>query len=119
MSKPELSLLPIDPLTEVQTVQVNVGQGTIWCTPNAGALRTPPRSVVYWKCSHPFTVSFRQLGGSHAPLPTLASTGPADDVQSIQLRPSPVAAAAQAPYYEYTVTVGNLVVDPIIIVDKN
>lgn len=119
MSKPELSLVVINPLTEVQTVQVNVGQGTIWCTPNAGALRVPPRSVVYWKCNHPFTVGFQQLGGSHAPLPTLASSGPADDVQSVQLRPSPVADAAQAPYYEYTVTVGNLVVDPIIIVDKH
>lgn len=119
MSKPELSLVVINPLTEVQTVQVNVGQGTIWCTPNAGALRVPPRSVVYWKCNHPFTIGFQQLGGSHAPLPTLASSGPADDVQSVQLRPSPVADAAQAPYYEYTVTVGNLVVDPIIIVDKH
>jgi len=119
MSKSELSLVVIDPLTEVQTVQINVGQGTIWCTPNAGALRVPPRSVVYWKCNHPFTIGFQQLGGTHAPLATLASSGPADDVQSVQLRPSPVADAAQAPYYEYTVTVGNLVVDPIIIVDKH
>jgi hypothetical protein len=119
MTKPELSLVVIDPLTEVQTVQINVGQGTIWCTPNAGALRVPPRSVVYWKCSHPFTIGFQQLGGTSAPLPTLPSSGPANDVQSVQLRPSPVAETAQAPYYEYTVTVGDLVVDPIIIVDKH
>jgi len=118
MSKPELSLISI-PLTEVQTVQINVGQGTIWCTPNGGALRVPPRSVVYWKCNHPFTISFQQLGGADTPLPTLPSSGPANDVQSVQLRPSPVTGDDQAPYYEYTVTVGNLVVDPIIIVDKH
>jgi hypothetical protein len=119
MSISELALVVIDPLTEVQTVQINVGKGTIWCTPNGGALRMPPRSVVYWKCDHPFTISFQQLGGAYTPLPTLSSGPPGGGAQSVQLRPSPVLGADQAPYYEYTVTVGNLVVDPIIIVDKH
>jgi hypothetical protein len=118
MPKNPLSLVIINPLTEVQVVQVNVGSGTIWCTPNSGALRVPQRSLVTWTCNHPFTVSFQQLGGTPAPLATLESQGAADSNQTVQLKPSPVAAADQAPYYEYTVRVGQLVVDPIIIVDK-
>ncbi len=119
MSKNPLSLVVINPLTEVQVVQINVGQGTLWCTPNAGALRVPPRSLITWTCNHPFSITFQQLGGAHAPLPTLESQGAADSNQTVQLKPSPVAEADQAPYYEYTVRVGNLVVDPIIIVDKH
>ena len=102
----------------MQLVQINVGQGTLWCTPNAGALRVPPRSLVTWTCNHPFSITFQQIGGVHAPLATLESQGAADSNQTVQLKPSPVAQADQAPYYEYTVRVGNLVVDPIIIVDK-
>ena len=119
MSKNPLSLVVINPLTEVQVVQINVGQGTLWCTPNAGALRVPPRSLVTWTCNHPFSITVQQLGGAHAPLPTLESQGAADSNQTVQLKPSPVADADQPPYYEYTVRVGNLVVDPIIIVDKH
>jgi hypothetical protein len=118
MSKTQHSLIVIDPLTEVQKVQVNVGPGTIWCTPNGGALRVAPRTLVSWSCNHPFSISFQQLGGVNAPLPTLESQGPSDSNQSVQLKPPPVPEAVQAPYYEYTVRVGGLVIDPIIIVDK-
>ena len=119
MSNTEHALIVIDPKLEVQRVIINVAQGTIWCTPNGGALRAPQNTLVRWECPYPFTISFTQLGGSDAPWGELSSHPEAGDIQAIEVKPRQVPPGAQPPFYEYTVRVGRLTLDPIIIVDKN
>ncbi len=115
----EHALIVISPVLEVQTVVVHVDQGTLWCTPNGGALRVPPRSLVRWQCDYPFSISFRQLGGAHAPWPPLQSHPEAGGIEAIEVKPPPpLPKDAPEPFYEYSVRVGNLTLDPIIIVDK-
>ncbi|HUA90113.1 MAG TPA: hypothetical protein VL994_11800 [Steroidobacteraceae bacterium] len=112
------ALIVINPKTESQTVVIHVDQGTLWCTPNGGAVRAAQGSLVRWECTVPFTLSFQQLGGSHQPWRPIPSHPEAGDIQAVELKPR-IPDGGQAPYYEYTVTVGSLTLDPIIIVDKS
>ncbi len=118
MANTENALIAIDPATEIQNITINRGPGTLWATPNAGALRATQKTLVQWQCLYPFTVTFQQLGGASTPWGPLAST-PVGREQVLQAKvPAVSEAAGQAPFYKYTVQVGELVLDPIIIVDK-
>lgn len=118
MANTEHALIAIDPASEIQNITINLENGTLWATPNGGALRATQKTLVHWQCVYPFTVTFQQLGGAATPWGPLAST-PVGREQVVQAKvPSVPVAAAQAPFYKYTVQVGSLVLDPIIIVDK-
>jgi hypothetical protein len=108
---------PIRFADNVQTVLIQSAQGTIWAQPNGGALHTWPGTVVRWICAEPFSVSFRQQGGPPQPLSSLVSAKAANGMQQCEIEPKSFSGDF-GPYYEYTITVGELTLDPIVIVDK-
>jgi hypothetical protein len=108
---------PIHFADNVQTVLIQSGDGTLWVQPNGGALHTWPGTVVRWICKEPFSISFKQQGGPPQLLDDLEGTPGDDNTFRCELRPKPYYGDF-GPYYEYTVTVGELTLDPIIIVDK-
>jgi hypothetical protein len=96
-----------------------VESGTIWCTPNGGALRANENTKVHWESDerHPFTLTFEQLGGFEVAWGPLKSAlvGHKQVVNAVTPR---APEGEQPPFYEYTVRVGKLILDPIIIIDK-
>jgi hypothetical protein len=116
MADKELARISIDPKSELQSIVIHVDQGTIWATPNGGALRVTQNTRVHWECAYPFTLTFKQTGGTATPW------GPLDSktqgrLQVIETRAPAVPESAQAPFYEYTARIGSLSLDPILIVD--
>jgi hypothetical protein len=110
------SFVFIDPrLLHVQTVKIHSDQGTIWATPNGGALRVEKDKLVRWEATQPFTVSFVQLGGSSEPIAPLPSKFD-DRVFFVEHQ---MRSGEAAPFYEYTVKMNDLTLDPIVIVDKH
>ena len=109
---------PIHFADNVQTLFVQSGDGTLWVQPNGGALTTWPDTVVRWVCKEPFSISFKQQGGPPQPLPNLEGSKVGENLFQCELRPAGTFTGGFGPYYEYTVTVGELTLDPIIIVDK-
>jgi hypothetical protein len=109
---------PIHFVDGIQTLFVHSGDGTLWVQPNGGALTTWPGTVVRWVCKEPFSISFKQQGGPPQPLPNLEGEQGNDNMFRCELRPAGTFTGGFGPYYEYTVTVGELTLDPIIIVDK-
>jgi hypothetical protein len=102
-------------------VTIEVGQGTIWALPNCGSARIPENVELVFRCHERFKVSFAQLGG----LPVLPWTkfeyrdGCGEYEFECHTRPPEVPSGTTTlPYYKYTVAVGDLTLDPIIIVDK-
>jgi hypothetical protein len=104
-----------------QIVNIQLGEGTIWATPNNGSLRirANPDANLLFVCREKFDLSFTQIGGS-TPLPW-----PALEVKEVspyrfecRTRPRTIPPDAEAPFYKYTVNAGGLTLDPIVIVDK-
>jgi hypothetical protein len=111
-------LKPRDLKADPPTIKIHVQEGTIYCTPNGGALRAGANTKLSWECDdHAFTLTFDQLGGAEAKWGPLHSAlvGKKQVINTVSPR---VTAGEEPPFYEYTVRVGNLVLDPIIIVDK-
>ena len=112
------SFVFIDPvLVRGQTVTLHAREGTIWATPNGGALRVKHDQHVRWECDQPFSLSFVQLGGSKLPLAPLA--GRQDPASGLWQAGVTLHSGEAAPFYEYTISVGELTLDPIVIVDKH
>lgn len=112
------SFVFIDPkLLDCQTVQIHAAEGTIWATPNGGALRVEYDHSVRWESDQPFSLSFVQLGGTAQPLGPLAARW--DEHKRSYYAVALMKAGKTAPFYEYTVKVGDLTLDPIVIVDKH
>ena len=109
---------PIHYVDGVQTLFIQSGDGTLWVQPNGGALTTWPDTVVRWLCKEKFTISFKQRGGPPQPLEPLVGKEVGENLFQAELRPTDEFTGDFGPYYEYTVTVGQLRLDPIIIVDK-
>jgi hypothetical protein len=107
---------PIRFADNVQTVLIQSAQGTIWAQPNGGALHTWPGTVVRWICAEPFSISFKQRGGPPQALPDPTVTK-AGSMYQCEIEPKSFAGGF-GPYYEYTITIGELRLDPIVIVDK-
>jgi hypothetical protein len=104
----------------VVPVQIQFTDGTIFATPNGGAVRAKGKTPVRWECNRPFSITFAQLGGQSAPIPGIESglnRGP-DGRFTAQVTLPDLAEGAPQPYYEYTITVDDLRLDPIVIVDK-
>ncbi len=102
-------------------VTIEVGQGTIWALPNCGSARIPENVELVFRCRERFKVSFAQLGG----LPVLPWTkfeyrdGCGEyEFECRTRRAGGSQRHHPLPYYKYTVAVGDLTLDPIIIVDK-
>jgi hypothetical protein len=109
---------PIHFVKGVQTLFIQSGDGTLWVQPNGGAVNTWPGTVVRWECKEYFSISFKQLGGPPQLLDKLEGTKKDGETMfQCQLEPKSYNGGF-GPYYEYTVTVGQLTLDPIIIVDK-
>lgn len=104
-------------LLEIQTVQIHAAEGTIWATPNGGALRTELDRSVRWESDQPFTLSFVQLGGTPQPLGPLSAHW--DERERAYCVVALMKSGKSPPFYEYTVKVGDLTLDPIVIVDKH
>jgi hypothetical protein len=107
----------IPPTVPTQTIEILVNRGTVSAIPNGGALRTNCRQVVQWICAQQFTITFTQLGGSAQPW------GPLHAVQEgqswvVTTEPKSYPEGATGPFYEYTIQVGDLQLDPIVIVDR-
>ena len=109
------------PNSGAQTVNVQLGEGTIWATPNNGSLRIrdDPDAYLHFVCREEFTLGFVQAGGS-TPLPwpkTIVESAGQKGFEC-RTRPPAIPPGAEAPFYKYTVNAGGLTLDPIVIVDK-
>jgi hypothetical protein len=117
MADSQQSLIPQDPKSDLPPIIIHVVEGTVWCSPNGGALRALQRTKVHWECAYPFTLTFTQLGGTEQPWGPFTSHR-SDGKEVVDSHTQSVAPDAQAPFYKYTVRVGKLMLDPIIIIDK-
>lgn len=110
-----ISKVGIAPAIGTHTVTIHVAEGTVWATPNGGALRTSPREDVRWQGDQEFVVSFVQLGGDRQPWGPITAKRDASGKFAVTTRAK---CGARPPFYEYSITVGDLTLDPIVIVDK-
>jgi hypothetical protein len=110
-----ISKVRIAPAICSHTVTIHVADGTVWATPNGGALRITPRDEVRWEGEQEFQVSFVQLGGDKQPWGPFTAKRDASGRFAVTARAK---AGAMPPFYEYSITVGDLRLDPIVIVDK-
>ena len=109
------------------TIKIDVRDGKITCGANGGHVRAPHGTVIAWKSAgedKKFELEFFQLG--------LETTDPAAEVEHWPFQEKPpstptntfvgtlkrLAANDRAPVYKYNVKVGNLFLDPIIILDR-
>ncbi len=113
----KITFVPVRPVANGQTVLIQVGEGTIWAQPNGGSLRAPVGTLIHWSCREPFSICFTQLGGAPQPWPSPKVTE-VDGMYQATSEPPEFPRDASGPYYSYTVSVGDLTLDPIVIVDK-
>ena len=109
------------------TIKIDVRDGRITCGTSGGHIRVPHESVITWKSTgedKKFELEFFQLGTEtadaageleHWPFQETRPSGPTNTFVGTLKK---LAANDWAPVYKYTVKVGNLVLDPIIIVDR-
>lgn len=106
----------VHPLAGTQLVSIHIAEGTLWATPNGGAVRGQAGSAVKWTCDTQFTLTFTQLGGTSEPLGVIPAKLVCGKWEAEVRLP---ASGALPPYYEYTITSADgLTLDPIVIVDK-
>jgi hypothetical protein len=108
------------------TIQIDVQDGKVTCGTNGGHIRVPHGTTVTWASKDrdwKFELEFEQLrletaGTSHAlkhwPFDDPA-TPPAGPTHTFVGTLRKLAKDEPAPIYKYTVKVGDLVLDPIII----
>jgi hypothetical protein len=118
------------------TIKIDVKGGKITCGANGGHIRVPHGTAITWTSEgtgHEFELEFSQLevetaatasALEHWPFdkPEGPKSGPTDTFTGT-LRKLPQAAgqtpaAGHPPIYKYNVRVGDLLLDPIIIVDR-
>ena len=111
------------------TINSDVKNGKVTCCKNGGHLRVPHRTVINWTSTgeyKKFVLEFEQLGFDaggaagdleHWPFddPSGPQSGPANTFKGTLKR---LASEAHTPVYKYNVRVGDLLLDPIIIVDR-
>ena len=109
------------------TIKIDVRNGKIICGAAGGHVRAPHGTVIKWESTgddKKFELEFSQLGIE------AAEAGAELEDWPFQERPPPaptntfvgtlksLASNDRAPVYKYNVKVGNLLLDPIIIVDE-
>jgi hypothetical protein len=107
------------------TIKIDVRQGQITCGANGGHIRAPHGTVITWKSTgedKKFELEFFQLGIEtadaeleHWPFQETPPSGPTNTFAGTLKK---LVANDLAPAYKYNVKVGNLVLDPIVIVDR-
>jgi hypothetical protein len=117
--EPRTSFKPVEPNLPLAPVTIEVSQGTISAFPNSGAVRVQAGQQVSWQCPKSFVLTLRQIGGSaphpwEVPKPMQNSAG----TWSVSSTPPSFGPLEVPPYYNYTITIGELTLDPIVIVDK-
>lgn len=111
------------------TIQIDVVGGKVTCGKSGGHVRAPHGTAITWTSNGPdkkFELEFEQLGmeavGSsqllqHWPFSEPA-TPPTKPTNSFTGTLRKLASEGVVPVYKYNVKVGDLVLDPIIIVDR-
>ena len=102
-------------------ITVHVEKGVISCTPNGGSVLAKPGDQVEWKSNggngEPFTLSFTNFKTSAAGVWPF-STPPKAPNWPVTTFTGTLAQGSIPVYFKYTVKVGGLEFDPVIIVDK-
>ncbi len=110
------------------TIKIDVRHGQITCGANGGHVRVPHGSVITWKSTgedKKFELEFSQLGTESADAGTELEHWPFQEPQPAwptntfvgTLRE--LGAGESPPVYKYNVKVGDLLLDPIVIIDRN
>jgi len=112
---------PHDPIVGVlpaADITIHVGNGVIFRTPlggNAHVYRQRTQHAIRWHSDTPFTLEFKTFDDAGTHVWPFEEPQPAWPVRQFTGTP----AAAEAPVYlKYSVSAGNLFLDPIVIVDK-
>jgi hypothetical protein len=111
------------------TIQIDVKNGEVTCGSNGGHLRVPHGTVINWTSTgadKKFVLKFEQIGfeaggaaGDLEHWPFVDPSGPQSEPKNTfkgTLRK--LASEGHTPVYKYSVRVGDLLLDPIIIVDR-
>jgi hypothetical protein len=111
------------------TIKIDVRDGEVTCGASGGHVRLPHGTQITWT-SHgndkKFELEFFQLGLESASADHELVHWPFEELQSARTWPTntfvgtlkKLGAAGHAPVYKYNVKVGDLLLDPIIIIDK-
>jgi hypothetical protein len=109
------------------TIHIDVKDGKVTCGANGGHIRVPHGTVITWTSTgadKKFELEFAQLGVEgtarklvHWPFddPSAPGPGPTNTFKGTLRK---LASADHTPIYKYNVRVGDLLLDPIIIVDR-
>jgi hypothetical protein len=110
------------------TIKIDVQNGTITCGTSGGHVRVPHGTQITWTskgADKKFELEFFQLGlespGAAGPLvhwpfeEPMGTSGPTNTFVGTLKK---IAKEGHAPVYKYNVRVGDLLLDPIIIIDK-
>jgi hypothetical protein len=108
-------------------IKIDVHNGKITCGANGGHIRARHGTVLTWESTgedQKFELEFFQLGTEsasvataleHWPFQEKPPSGPGNTFVGTLKK---LAANDLAPVYKYNVKVGNLVLDPVVIVDR-
>ena len=109
------------------TVKIDVRDGKITCGANGGHLRVPHQTAITWKSTgedKKFELEFFRLGietgdavAEHEHWP-FQEKPPAAPTNSFTGTLKKLAPSGLPPVYKYNVKVGNLLLDPVVIVDR-
>ena len=112
------------------TIKIDVQNGKVTCGKNGGHIRVPHGTAIKWTSEgtgKKFVLEFSQLGVETAATardledwPFETPEGPVSEAKDTfegTLKKLPQA-AGHVPVYKYNVRVGDLLLDPIIIIDK-
>ncbi len=111
------------------TIHIDVKDGKVTCGTNGGHIRVPHGTAITWTSTgadKKFQLEFVQLGVEAAGAAQELEHWPFDDpsgpqsgaTNSFKGTLKKLTAAGRAPVYKYNVRVGDLLLDPIIIVDR-
>jgi hypothetical protein len=112
------------------TIQIDVQDGKVTCGKNGGHVRVPHGTAITWTSQgtgKKFVLEFSQLGVETAATARELEDWPFDKPAGPETAPTDTftgtlkklpQTAGHAPVYKYNVRVGELLLDPIIIVDR-
>jgi hypothetical protein len=111
------------------TIQIDVKNGTVICGASGGHVRLPHGTQITWTskgADKKFELEFVQLGLESPGAARALVHWPFEEPQSSKSGPTntfvgtlkKIDSEGHAPVYKYNVRVGDLLLDPIIIIDK-
>ncbi len=113
------------PVTATIDIDISVERNTIICGRNGGHVRACEGTRIVWRSGNEFTVQFSPFAVENPGTPDLTNlpAWPFEENPADLRKPQIMHQATLLPDvplvgYKYTLTLGNLTLDPIIIVDK-